>query len=76
MTQLNQAAKDTLEMLIDHNSLDAVLDALSVICAEKAEHLTSNWQDKAAARDWIKASNLVDATAGRITRLALAGAAF
>lgn len=61
--------QDDLEQMIDRNGLEHVLNALSVICAEKAEHLNTNWQDKVAARDWIKASNLIDTVATRVSKL-------
>jgi hypothetical protein len=69
MSTLNRATKDELEAMIDSNSLDAILEAVSVICAEKAEHLLTNWQDKVTARDWAKASNLIDSVATRVSKL-------
>lgn len=44
--------KDQLESLIDSKSLQAVLSAIAEICAEKAEHIRTNWQDNATARVW------------------------
>lgn len=50
---------NTLETLIDRNGLAAVLSALSQICSDKAEHLRSNWQDEASAKEWDKHSRRI-----------------
>lgn len=55
MTQLN----DTLEQLIDTHGLDRVLTALEKVCGEKAEHLRTNWQDHAAAKEWERQGRLI-----------------
>lgn len=52
MCDLTPDEKRSLETLIDHASLKDVLMALSEICAEKAEHIEANWQDKHLARRW------------------------
>jgi hypothetical protein len=44
--------RGTLECLIDRHGLVNFLDAISVICTEKADHLVGTWQDKASARIW------------------------
>jgi hypothetical protein len=69
MTHLDQPAKDDLEQLIDRNGLDAVLDALRDICAEKAEHVLTNWQDKQAAKDWDQAAGVLDRASAKISIL-------
>jgi hypothetical protein len=51
--------RNELESLIDSNSLSTVLDAISVICHEKAEHVNENWQDKTLAKSWVKAGNRI-----------------
>lgn len=38
-----------VEGLIDAHGLSQVLDSMSTVCFEKAEHLRVNWQDQAAA---------------------------
>lgn len=45
-----------LERLVDATSLLDVLTGLELVCGEKAEHIRQNWQDKATARPWDKAS--------------------
>ena len=47
---------EELEKLIDASSLLDVLTGLELVCAEKAEHIRCNWQDKATARPWDRAS--------------------
>lgn len=49
-----------LEMLIDEHNLDVVLDGLASICHEKAEHVRSNWQDKAGARAWTANAKAIE----------------
>jgi SHS2 domain-containing protein len=70
MTTLNEligkALEETLERMIDQNGLTHVVNTLSVICAEKAEHLRINWQDKALAKIWSADSNILDDAARRI----------
>ncbi len=51
---------DQLEPLIDRSSLATVLEALSQVCWEKADHLRSNWQDRATAKCWHKAGQAID----------------
>lgn len=50
---------ETLEGLIDTCSLQAVLEALSIICGNKAEHIRDNWQDNVLARRWDTACGVV-----------------
>jgi len=52
-------AKDRLEAMLDQSSLKEVLDMLAEICHEKADHLRSNWQDEAAAKDWERMGNRI-----------------
>lgn len=47
---------EELEALIDATSLLDVLTGLELVCSEKAEHVRSNWQDKALAKLWDRAS--------------------
>jgi hypothetical protein len=48
-----------LEAWVDRASLHQVLEALSEIASEKAEHVGTNWQDRALAREWNQASRAV-----------------
>lgn len=53
--------KQTLEQLIDKMGLDHVLQAISEICSEKADHIRASYSDKVLERQWRSASNAVDA---------------
>jgi hypothetical protein len=66
--ELTQVDRDTLESMIDRHSLAAVLDALTVICHEKAEHLMSAWQDNNAARSWTESAGRIDTVANAAYR--------
>lgn len=53
--QLNQ-----LETLVDACGLDLVLIGLANICAEKSDHVLTNWQDHSLANAWMKAMTVCD----------------
>ena len=53
---ISQSQKDELEIMIDRSSLHEVLNALADICAQKADHIQSNYQDKPLAKTWMKVS--------------------
>lgn len=57
---------ETLETLLDENTLSGVLDALSEVCNLKATHLLENWQDKGAAKAWLRAQAQIDRASQRI----------
>lgn len=59
--------KKELEALIDKTSVAAVCDALSEICAEKAEHVLTNWQDDVTASHWAKAAKLLTSVFNKVT---------
>jgi len=52
MRDLTLDETHALERILDKAGLQAVLEVLSEICGAKAEHVESNWQDKALARRW------------------------
>lgn len=54
---------DSLEALVDSNSVRYVLEALAEVCSAKADHIRSNWQDEKLAKAW-------DAEAGAILSVA------
>ena len=43
-----QKLADQLEQLVDKTSLVQVLDALSLVCSEKADRMRDHWQDDGA----------------------------
>jgi hypothetical protein len=48
---------------VDAIGLPQVLDCLRQIAIEKAEHIDANWQDKALAQVWSRASIKLDVVA-------------
>lgn len=62
---------DHLEHMIDDHGLSAVLEAISEICGEKAEHLRANWQDKDQANQWEKAQEYVNTCSGYVFKRGL-----
>ena len=60
--EVTEAAKTlkVLEEMVDKIGLSQVLDALAAICADKAEHMTVNWQDKEGASVWAHMSRRLD----------------
>jgi hypothetical protein len=64
---LNEAEKHYLERLIDTGGLKPVLEALSDIAAEKAEHIRTNWQDKHTARYWDEACGHIGCCSTEVT---------
>jgi hypothetical protein len=57
---LSQAQLDALENIIDHSSLEAVVDGLATIALQKAAHIEEAWQDRGLAREWRSASNYLE----------------
>ena len=53
---VDHKAMDTLEALIDRWGLYEVTSAIGEIASGKADHLRSNWQDEASAKNWDKAA--------------------
>ena len=56
-----------LETLVDKHGIAEVLLALADVCADKAEHIQSAWQDDAHAALWNVAGEYVAQTADRPT---------
>jgi hypothetical protein len=55
-----------LEAFIDAQGLTYVVTTLSVICAEKALHIRTNWQDTTTAKVWDADSRTLDKAARAI----------
>ena len=53
----NPKAEDAtiLETLIDQIGLYEVLSTVEAICADKADHCRTNWQDEGLAKLWDRA---------------------
>ena len=55
-TKLTMEQKNALESFIDASSVDSVLEAISEICWEKAEH---NSQNESTAIVWARTGNRI-----------------
>ena len=55
-----QELTEALEAWVNVYSLEAILNALSNVCALKADHLRETWQDETAATSWLKDSRKLD----------------
>lgn len=55
-----------LERMIDSYGLEGVLYAIGDICADKADHIRSNWQDEGMAKFWEQRLLRVTKTADAI----------
>lgn len=56
---LTQEERVRLETLMDDAGLSPILEALSEICAEKAEHIRETYGDRALARRWDTACSII-----------------
>jgi hypothetical protein len=54
MANTNTESARQLESLLDTMGVKTLVELLSDICFEKAEHLRSNWQDNGSAKVWDK----------------------
>lgn len=66
--ELPSAEQRILEAFIDRRGLAAVVDALGIICGEKADHVRSNWQDSRTASAWQRRAGQLDRLAATIKR--------
>jgi hypothetical protein len=64
MPNVERAAEE-LEPIVDRHGIAGVLEALALVAQLKAEHITTNWNDRGLARSWKQ-------LATRIARLAKA----
>lgn len=65
---LNQTERNALEALIDASNVEAVMQALSDICVDKASHLDEAWQDRETARLWNYAAGVIGVASTKLTR--------
>jgi len=68
MARTIEQITEQLEAMIDEHSVVEVLEAISVVCSLKADHVRSNWQDEQLAHDLEYQSNEIDYLAGKISR--------
>lgn len=58
--KMSTEQQNALEALVDSCGLDLVLIGLANICAEKSEHILTNWEDRGASGAWLKAMTVCD----------------
>lgn len=66
MPDTTRNAQHLLDVLIDKHGLRLVLELLSLVCHEKADHLRSSWQDDRTARTWEHDAKRIDACAAKV----------
>ena len=71
--ELNHDAtvEEILEKILDTIGPVQMADKIALISKAKAEHVTENWQDKALAREWIKAARRFDTATESIKKATL-----
>jgi hypothetical protein len=67
---MDDSVRVALEHMVDRVGVCGVLDALLDMCGHKAEHLRSNWQDEASAKDWESVGVVLGKCLGRLSKLA------
>ena len=66
MQTQHEVYRDQLEEILDHCALDTLIYMLSEVCALKAEHLESNWQDAKSAKLWSRAGRYLDSASQNV----------
>ncbi len=61
--------RETLEHLLDASTPDLLIEALSVIATEKADHVRTNWQDDETARQWERIAKSLDKESLRLLKI-------
>jgi hypothetical protein len=59
-------AATALETLVDRHGLANVIEALAIVCSEKADHIQTNWQNTVLAGSWERCSHQLDTVAARV----------
>lgn len=67
MDETQKQDKEALEKLIDRHGLGWVVNTMSEISYEKANHIEEAWQDKHLARVWTKNGSMLDKLASRVS---------
>ncbi len=70
---LTQPERDALEALIDAAGVTPILEALSGICDEKAEHIRANYEGESdpTARRWATGCGFIGCAAADVGRLGI-----
>ena len=60
--------RNTIERIIDGNTLSETLAGIAMICEDKAEHLESNWQDPNYADSYRRIARTLELLAVRVRK--------
>lgn len=63
---MNEQDKFNLEEMVDKHGLESVLEALSSICADKADHISANYDDRTLAGAWTASGLAIEEVIGEI----------
>jgi hypothetical protein len=66
MTDITLKDATDLELLVDRLGMDGVVNMLSTIANEKADHIRHNWQDDSAAERFETTAAILNATFSRL----------
>lgn len=66
---MKQDLINALESIVDKSSMSDVINALSMIASEKADHIRINWQDEALARVWERMGRTLDRCYNHVNRV-------
>ncbi len=66
--EITKEQSGMLENLLDQTSVSVLLDALSLICFEKAAHVFGAWRDEALSCAWIKTARQLSACADGLVK--------
>lgn len=67
----HEEMKAKLESLVDETRLSKVLCFLAEICAEKAVHIETNWQDVDTAKPWRAACQQIETLEQKVYKAGL-----
>jgi hypothetical protein len=54
-----------VEAMIDDSRLSDVLDAVSAVCSEKADHIRASYSDESFAKEWELMAGLIRAVSAK-----------
>jgi len=57
---MSKEDKELLEMFIDRWGIYNIVSTLASICADKAVHISENWQDYRLARVWSRYERVLE----------------
>ena len=55
-----------LELMVDRHGITGELWMLARVCADKADHLATDWQDETSAKQWEKRMAKVESLATKL----------